>query len=508
MNDHPHDQGQDHDPDRAIRPADLDAVAMVAAFGDGSLSPEVVLDDVLARMGALEPHVRAMYAPDERAARHAAAASAQRWARGAPAGAIDGVPITLKENIPTRGVPVPSGTAATTLVAADADGPPAARVREAGAVLLGKTTMPDWGMLSSGLSSFHPLARNPWNLAWNPGGSSAGACAAGAAGYGPLHVGSDIGGSLRLPAAWTALVSLKPSWGRAPVAPPYWGRVVGPITRTVADAALLLDVLSLPDPDDRDHLSLPPASTWGTEPADLSDFDPAGLRVAFHLDAGAGMEVDAEVAAGVTAAVRAFADAGADVVEVVPFMTPDFIADLDLFWRVRGWELFRGMSPEAQDAVLPYIADWVRAGSDVPGHVVMRCANRQLEVGAATIAATRAFDLVLSPVSPNSAFPAEWPGPTNDVTRAMHHIAFTVPYNFSHQPALSVNVGFTTEGAPIGMQVAGPRFADRTVLAAGAWWERTRPADAIPTWPAPGVAALDAPSSVGHAGGTPSKDTP
>ena len=480
--------------EQAVRPADLTAVAMLAAFAEGRLSPEAVLDDVLARMDALEPHVHAMYAPDPAAARHAAAASARRWARGAPVGPLDGVPITLKENIPTRGVPVPSGTAATTLAAAAADGPPAARVREAGAVILGKTTMPDWGMLSSGLSSFHPLARNPWDLAWNPGGSSAGACAAGAAGYGPLHVGSDIGGSLRLPAAWTALVSLKPSWGRAPVAPPYWGRVVGPITRTVADAALLLDVLSLPDPADRDHLSLPPASAWGTEPADLDAFDPADLRIAFHLRAGAGMDVDPEVAAGVAAAVRVFADAGADVVELDPFMTPDFLADLDLFWRVRGWAVFRDLSEEARNAVLPYIADWVRAGADVPGHVVMRCANRQLEVGAATIAATRPFDLVLSPVSPNSAFPAEWPGPANDVTRAMHHIAFTVPYNFSHQPALAVNVGFTEEGAPIGMQVAGPRFADRAVLAAGAWWERARPTTATPAWPAPGVADLDAPA--------------
>ncbi len=195
------------------RPADRSATTLVAGFADGSLSPVEVLDDVLTRIDALEPHVQALYAADPDAARIAAAASARRWESGTPAGAIDGVPITLKENIPTRGTPVPSGTAATVLEPAPADGPPAARVREAGGVLLGKTTMPDWGMLSSGLSSFHPLARNPWNLAWNPGGSSAGACAAGAAGYGPLHVGSDIGGSLRLPAAWTALVALKPHVG-------------------------------------------------------------------------------------------------------------------------------------------------------------------------------------------------------------------------------------------------------------------------------------------------------
>ena len=140
---------------------------------------------------------------------------------------------------------------------AAADAPAAARVREAGAIILAKTTMPDYGMLSSGRSSFHPLTRNPWNLAWNPGGSSAGAGAAAAAGYGPLHLGTDIGGSVRLPACWNGIFTLKPSLGRVPVDPPFLGRVVGPMTRTVADSALLMAELSKPDA--RDHMSLPPA---------------------------------------------------------------------------------------------------------------------------------------------------------------------------------------------------------------------------------------------------------
>ncbi len=157
------------------------------------------------------------------------------------------MPITIKENIATKGVPVPLGTAATELVPAAADAPAAARVREAGAIVLAKTTMPDYGMLSSGRSSFHPLTRNPWNLAWNPGGSSAGAGAAAAAGYGPLHLGTDIGGSVRLPACWNGIFTLKPSLGRVPVDPPFLGRVVGPMTRTVEDAALLMAELSKPD---------------------------------------------------------------------------------------------------------------------------------------------------------------------------------------------------------------------------------------------------------------------
>ena len=154
------------------------------------------------------------------------------------------MPVTIKENIRTRGTPVPLGTAATILAPAADDAPPAARLREAGTVLLAKTTMPDFGMTSSGLSSFHPLTRNPWDLSKNPGGSSAGAGAAAAAGYGPIHIGTDIGGSIRLPASWCGVFGLKPSFGRVPIDPTYFGRVAGPMTRTVRDAALAMRELS------------------------------------------------------------------------------------------------------------------------------------------------------------------------------------------------------------------------------------------------------------------------
>ena len=171
---------------------------------------------------------------------------------------------------------MPVGTAAAELTPSPVDAPPSARLKEAGAVVLGKTTMPDYGMLSSGLSSFHPLTRNPWNLALNPGGSSAGAAAAGAAGYGPLHLGTDIGGSVRLPAGWCGLVGVKPSHGRVPIDPAYLGRIAGPLTRTVADAALMMSVLSRPDW--RDATSLPPQELPWME----LDRDPAGLRHRSH----------------------------------------------------------------------------------------------------------------------------------------------------------------------------------------------------------------------------------
>ena len=234
---------------------DLPAAELIDAYRTRRLGPVEVVRAVLAHIGRWEPHLHATYALDPEGALAQAEASQGRWLKGEPAGALDGVPVTIKENIATRGVPVPLGTAATELVPAAQDAPPAARLREAGAVILGKTTMPDYGMLSSGLSSFHPLTRNPWNLAKNPGGSSAGAAAAAAAGYGPLHIGTDIGGSVRLPAAWCGIVALKPSLGRIPIFPPYAGRVAGPMTRTVADAALMMSVLSRPDA--RDTMSLP-----------------------------------------------------------------------------------------------------------------------------------------------------------------------------------------------------------------------------------------------------------
>src|SRR3954469_8386693 len=201
---------------------DITAVELLAGYKAKKLSPVDVTDAVIQRIEAWEPKLKALYAPDFEGARKAAKESEKRWQAGKPQGALDGVPITIKENIATTGVPVPLGTAATTMTPAAADAPAAARVREAGTIILAKTTMPDYGMLSSGRSSFHPLTRNPWNLAWNPGGSSAGAGAAAAAGYGPLHLGTDIGGSVRLPACWNGIFTLKPSLGRVPVDPPYF----------------------------------------------------------------------------------------------------------------------------------------------------------------------------------------------------------------------------------------------------------------------------------------------
>ena len=290
----------------------LGAHELLAAYRSRSLSPVEVVNDVLAHMATCEPALHATFAVDGATALIAAQASERRWHLGKPIGALDGVPAMVKENIATLGTPIPLGCAATELVPASADAPPAARLREAGAVILGKTTMPDLGMLSSGLSSFHPLTRNPWDLRLNPGGSSAGAAAASAAGYGPLQVGTDIGGSIRLPASWCGVFGLKPSHGRVPIGVPYPARVAGPITRSASDAALMMSVLS--QPDWRDHMSLPAERIeWLSLERELR-----GLRIGLMLDAGWGLPCEPEILAAITAAAQAFELAGAIVEPLAP----------------------------------------------------------------------------------------------------------------------------------------------------------------------------------------------
>ena len=456
---------------------DLSAVELLAYYKTKKLSPVEVTDAVIARIHAWEPSLKALYAPNFEGARREAKESENRWHDGKPKGALDGVPITIKENIATKGVPIPLGTAATELIPAAQDAPAVARVREAGALILAKTTMPDYGMLSSGRSSFHPLTRNPWNPAWNPGGSSSGAGAAAAAGYGPLHLGTDIGGSVRLPASWNGIFTLKPSLGRVPVDPPYFGRVVGPMTRTVGDSALLMAELA--KPDWRDHMSLPNATIdWNAGP-----LEPKGLRVGLHLDAGAGLPVDPEVKAAIDAAAKLFAQAGATVEPVAPFLSPEMLHLQDLFWRVRSWVDFSALSHERQARVLPFIADWCRGGADVSGADVIRTVNNYVAIRAAAVRATHAFDYVLSPVSPVPTYSAHWETPTNDVQRPLEHIAFTMPYNMSEQPAASINCGYTTEGKPIGLQIAGRRFDDLGVMRLARWFETARPPQK--PWPEP-----------------------
>jgi aspartyl-tRNA(Asn)/glutamyl-tRNA(Gln) amidotransferase subunit A len=453
----------------------LGAADLAALYRRREASPVEAVRAVIAHIGRCEPQLKALYAYDPDAALAAARASEARWAQGASLSAIDGVPGTLKENIATRGTPVPVGTAASDHTPAAEDAPPAARWREAGLVLLAKTTMPDFGMLSSGLSTFHPLTRNPWDLSRNPGGSSAGAGAAAAAGYGPLHVGTDIGGSIRLPAGWCGVFGLKPSLGRIPIKPPYAGRVAGPMTRTVLDAALLMEVLSRPDW--RDTMSLPHQSIEWT----ALERDVKGLRLGLQLDAGWGLEVEPQTLDAVQTAARAFEAAGATVEPVPPFTTRAMADGMDRFWRMRSWLDISALPRERQDKVLPYIRQWVAAGAHLSAAEVFNGYSQMAVMRDAAVAACQPFDFVLSPVSPVPSYPAEWASPLNDPERPFEHIAFTLPYNMSEQPAASINCGYTRSGLPIGLQIIGRRHDDLGVLQVARAYEQLRPAQRA--WP-------------------------
>ena len=447
---------------------DCSATELLALYAAREVSPVEVMRELLAHIERCEPQIAATWALDADAALQASRASEVRWQRG-EARALDGVPVTIKENIATQGTPMPLGTAATVLTPAAADAPPAARLREAGAVIVCKTTMPDYGMLSSGLSSFHKLARNPWDVSMNPGGSSAGAAAACAAGYGPLHIGTDIGGSIRLPAGWCGVLGLKPSLGRIPIDPPYAGRVAGPITRTAEDAALAMTVLALPDA--RDTTSLPQQDiAW----RDIDGLDLRGLRIALWLDAGWGLPLEPAVRAAIDAAANAFEAAGVIVEPVAPFTTRAMADGMDAFWRMRAWLEISALPVERQARVLPYIRSWAAGGAALTGAQVFRGYSQMGALRDAAVAATQRFDFMLAPVSPVVSFPAGFASPLDDPARPFEHIAFTLPFNMSEQPAVSVNAGYTEAGLPIGLQLIGHRHDDLGVLCMARAWERLR----------------------------------
>ncbi len=458
---------------------DLSAVDMIAGFRARQFSPSEVLDEVLEHVARWEPHIKALYAFDPDGARAAAKASTERWQNGESNKPLDGVPVTIKDNIATKGTPVPLGTATTKLVAALDDAPPAARLREAGAIIFSKTTMPDFGMLSSGLSSFHPLTRNPWDLHQNPGGSSAGAGAAGAAGYGPLHLGTDIGGSVRLPASWCGLVGLKPSLGRVPIDPPYVGRVAGPMTRTVDDAALMMSVLARPDR--RDGMSLPPNDIhWKT-----LDKPSRKLRIGLMLDAGTGQALEKDVRDVVVKAAKAFEAAGAVVSEVKGITTREMLDGLDHFWRARLWDDLSKLTPEERGKTLPYILSWAEAGARLSGLDVIRGFNTTMAMRADAAKLFADIDYLISPVSPVVKFAAELAAPLNDPDRPFEHICYTVPWNMAENPAISINGGYDAAGFPIGVQIVGRRFDDLGVLGMAKAFETLRgpqrPWPSVPT---------------------------
>jgi aspartyl-tRNA(Asn)/glutamyl-tRNA(Gln) amidotransferase subunit A len=420
----------------------LTAQALSSAYRAKQLSPVEAAGAALARIAAWETKINAMYVVDEAGARAQAAASEARWRVGVPLSALDGVPITIKDNIPVKGFATPVGTAAGDMTSAAADAPPSARVREAGCIIIGKTKMPDYGMLVSGVSSLHGITRNPWNRSRNAGGSSSGAGASLVAGYTPLALGTDIGGSVRLPAAYNGVFALKPSLGRVPIYPPYLGRVVGPMTRTVADAALLMTALTKPDA--RDYMVLPYQEIdWSSLLQGDAQSDLKGKKLGLLLDIGIGLALQPAVRAAITEA--------------------RLLAELQL------------LPPERQEKVLPFIVTWCRRAEKLSAADAARNLALVMLMREKAVAATEPYDFLISPTSPITAYAAEEATPGDDPTRPFEHIGFTAPFNMSEQPAASICAGYDADGMPIGLQIIGHRFDDVGVLRTARAYEALRP---------------------------------
>jgi aspartyl-tRNA(Asn)/glutamyl-tRNA(Gln) amidotransferase subunit A len=449
------------------------AVSLIERYRARSLSPVEAARVLLDRLDRLQPKLNAFCVVDRAGALAAAHRSEERWRRGEPVGPLDGVPVTVKDLMLMRGFPTLRGSH---LVDRDQDwsedAPAVARLREAGAVILGKTTTPEFGWKALGDSPLTGITRNPWDASRSPGGSSAGAAAAAAAGIAPLHLGSDGAGSIRTPSAFCGIFGLKPSFGRVPAYPPSpLGLLshLGPMARTVADAALLLGVLSRPD--HRDPYALPPEDRdW----RDGLDAGVKGWRIAYSPNLGYA-RVDAEIAAAIAAAAREFEALGA-VVEQVDQIFESPRDALFTLWAAGVATLLRGFPDERKGLADPGLLATAAAGEKfsavdwVGADLVRNALGRQMG------AFHQRHDLLLTPTMPIPALPVGQD--LNDPASERHWIdwsPFSYPFNMTRQPAASIPCGLTAAGLPIGLQIVGPLYADARVLRAARAFETTQP---------------------------------
>ncbi|MCP5368759.1 MAG: amidase [Hyphomicrobiales bacterium] len=451
----------------------LSALDLAARYADGSLSPVEATRDSLDRIAAIDPAINAFCLVDAESALADARRSEDRWRRGAPLGPLDGVPTTIKDIVLTRGWPTLRGSKTIDPDQPwDEDGPAVARLREAGAVLLGKTTTPEFAAKAVTESPLTGITRNPWNPEVTPGGSSGGAGAALAAGLCHLALGTDAGGSIRIPASFSGVFGIKPTFGRVPVYPPTPYATFasfGPMTRTVADAAAMLTVISRPD--SRDWTALP---FDDRDYGDGLDDGVAGLRIAYSADFGYA-RVDPQVAALVESAARAFAELGATVEAADPgFDDPTPIRRG--LWQGATALAFRDMDEEKLALMDPDFAPGIRGAKDYPLLDYMAADMARNALGRHMCAFHQQFDLLLSPVTAVPPFPvgrAQPDGfPAGDTA---HWVPFCFPFNLTRQPAASVPCGFTESGLPVGLHIVGPLYADALVLRAARAFERARP---------------------------------
>jgi aspartyl-tRNA(Asn)/glutamyl-tRNA(Gln) amidotransferase subunit A len=450
------------------------ATELLALYRRGDASPTEATQAVLERIERLNPVLNAyvLVAADEALA--AAEASTRRWQAGEPSGPLDGVPVSIKDLVLTRGWPTIRGSRTIDPHQPwDVDAPLTARLREAGAVLLGKTATPEFGCKGETNSPLTGITRNPWDPSRTPGGSSGGTAAAVAAGLGPVGIGTDGAGSIRIPAAFCGNVGFKPSFGRVPAHPlsPF-GTVshIGPHTMSVEDAALMTNVMK--QPDARDWTSLP------FDPTDyLAGLDDgiAGLRVAYSPTLGYASNVDPEIAAAVKAAVQELAALGA----VVESVDPGFEDPLPIttgLWFTGAWTLWNTLTPQQQEVTDPDFAAEARLGEPLTNLQVQRLVLRRGDLGSLMRQFMQRYDLVVTPSVAVPAFEARPAGHTPfDAESMLGWTPFSYPFNLTQQPACTVPCGLTTAGLPIGVQLVGPMFGDHLVLRAARAYEQVSP---------------------------------
>lgn len=444
---------------------------LTEAYASGALSPVDALRATLAHSENVNGEINALFCFRPEQAMASAQRSEARWKAGTAMGPLDGVPMTVKDSVAMVGWPYLHGIGANRfLPPSNYDSPPAIALREAGAVIFAKTTMPDCGLMASGISSLHGITRNPWGLAWNTGGSSAGAGASVAAGAGYVSVGTDIAGSVRLPAAHCGLAGLKPTHGRVPHLPADTMRMAGPMGRSVDDIARLLTVLARQD--ERDTWSLP---ADGVRYHEHLGCDVKGMKIGVLTDMSFGMKPEAIVRETVEAAGRLLSDAGANVEPFISPLDQDAYEAIDLFLQVRGYLEYTSLPPhrDTPSEINPYVRAWSLGGEKHSGTDLYQALGRIAKMKAALLQAFEGWDYVISPVMPVVNFPAEEPGVFRETP--LKHTLFTAMFNQTCQPASTVCMAFDSRHLPIGVQVVGHRFDDLGVLQVTKTLEDLRP---------------------------------
>jgi len=451
----------------------LSATQLIEQYRAKRMSPVDALNAALQQANEQNPMHNAFVVLDRESALRAARQSEGRWQRGTPLGRVDGVPTTVKDLILAKGWPTLRGSRTIDPNQKwEEDGATVARLREQGAVFLGKTTTPEFGWKGVTDSPLTGVTRNPWNTDLTPGGSSGGAAVAAALGMGWMHVATDGGGSIRIPAAFCGLFGFKPTWGIVPVHPhspalTLWHQ--GPISRNVTDAALMLSVITRPDP--RDWYAVP---SPGIDYTQNLDEGIRGRRIAYSRTLGYAV-VDAEVARLVDAAVRKFEDLGAQV-EEIDLDLEDPISIMQPLWAVALALAVAPMTTEQRAMMDQPLLDLAE-----PGFHLSALEYRQLEKARETFARRVTgvhpqYDLVITPQLATTAFAVnhEVP-PGTHMERWWQWSPFTYPFNLTQQPAATVPCGFASNGLPVAMQIVGAKFADHLVLKAARAYEREHP---------------------------------